>query len=163
MTDQTVAIDLLIFRERGCRFGLDAAQIKEMLRLQELDLQRDRSGSIRSFCRDGIDIPVVEMAATIGMEGSTGDEYSKLVLVDVEQSTWGFLIGEPEGIMPVAAGDIELLPALIKPMIEGSGIWGIVKGEGEMVMLIDLVEAAGKVVTQDKPGESARVGEYTAH
>lgn len=163
MADQTVAMDLLIFRERGYRLGLDAIQIEEILRVQELDLQRDISGSICSFYRDGVEVPVVEMAAYIGLERSKEDEYSKLLLVNVEQSTWGFLIGEPEDIVPVAVEDIELLPDLIKPMIKGSGIWGVVRGEGEMVVLIDLVEAVGKIITQGKPGESGRDGEYIAH
>ena len=163
MTDHSSGLDLLVFRERGHRFGLDAAQVEEMLRLQELELQRDRSDRIRSFYRDGVEIPVVEMTAVIGMERATEDEYSKLVLVNVKQSTWGFLISEPEEIVPVEVEDIELLPALIRRMVKGSGIWGVVKGEGEMVVLVDLMEAIGKVVTQGKSGEGTRDGDITAH
>ena len=142
MGNHKAAIDLLIFRVKGSRFGLDVAQIGEILRLQELELHRESAGGICFIRREGTEIPVVEMTALIGMEESVPDENAKLVLPRSAASEVGFLIGEPEEIVQVEARDIELLPPLIRPMVRGSGMWGMAKREEGLVILIDLVEAA---------------------
>ena len=146
MGNHNAAIDLLVFRVKGSRFGLDVAQIGEILRVQELELRRESAGGICGVRREETEIPVVEMAAVIGMEESTPAENAKLVLPRLAASDVGFLIGEPEEIVQVEAGDIELLPPLIRPMVRGSGMWGMAKREEELVILIDLVEAAEGIV-----------------
>lgn len=146
MASQTVAMDLLVYNEGGLRFGLDAAQIVEMLRLQDVELRREGSGGFCSVVRVGTEIPVADMAAVLGMERSAQEERAKLVLCNAAGSLVGFVIGQPEDIAPVDVEDIELLPPLIRPMVKGRGIWGVAKREGELVILIDLAEAAGRLV-----------------
>jgi chemotaxis signal transduction protein len=137
---------LLVFNERGLRFGLDAAQIVEMLRLQDVEQRRQGSGGVCSVVRVGTEIPVADMAAVLGLERSGQEERAKLVLCNAEGSLVGFVIGEPEDIVQVDAEDIELLPPLIRPMVKGRGIWGVAVRKGELVILIDLAEAAACMV-----------------
>ena len=146
MADHNAAMDLLVFREKDSRFGLDAAQIGEILRPQELELHRDSSGDIYSVYREGAEIPAVGIAAVIGMEGPVSYENAKFVVPKAVESGVGFFIGEPEEIMQVTVEEIELLPPLIRPMVRGSGMWGMVRSEGEFVIIIDLLEAAEGIV-----------------
>ena len=142
MEEHSVALDLLIFRAQDSRFGLDAAQIGEILQPADLQLWRENSGGVYRACREGVEIPVVEMAAVIGMAEPVPLEDAKLVLPRSAGSGVGFLIGQPEEMVRVEAEEIELLPALIRSMVKGSGMWGITSREEGAVILIDLEEAA---------------------
>jgi chemotaxis signal transduction protein len=145
MEEHSAALDLLIFRVKGNRFGLDAAQIGEILELSELQLHRENSTDVYRAIRDGVEIPVVEIAAVIGMAESVPLEETKLVLPRSAGSDVAFLIGEPEEMVRVETADIELLPALIRPMVKGRGVWGIAAREEGAVLLIDLAEAAESI------------------
>lgn len=147
MADHNASMDLLVFREKDGKFGLDATQIEEILRPQELKLHRRSSGDIYSVYREGIEIPAVGMAAVIGMEEPASYENAKFVVPKAVESGVGFLIGEPEEIIQVKVEEIELLPPLIRPMVRGSGMWGIVRSKGKFVIIIDLLEAAEGIVT----------------
>ena len=68
------------------------------------------------------------------------------MLCNADGSLVGFVIGEPEDIVQVDVEDIELLPPLIRPMVKGRGIWGVAIRKGELVILIDLAEAAARMV-----------------
>ena len=63
MTLNDLAVDLLVFRSGGTRFGLDAAQIAEVLRLQELEVVGDGASGARCVCGGGVEIPVVELVS----------------------------------------------------------------------------------------------------
>jgi len=135
-------LDLLIFRAKGNRFGLDAAQIGEILELSELQLHRENSAGAYRALREGVEISVIEITAAIGMAESVSLAEAKLLLPRSTELGVAFLIGEPEEMVQVEVADIELLPALIRPMVKGKGLWGIAAREEGAVLLIDLVEAA---------------------
>ena len=153
MEEHSVALDLLIFRAQDSRFGLDAAQIGEILQPADLQLWRENSGGVYRACREGVEIPVVEMAAVIGMAEPVPLEDAKLVLPRFAGPGVGFLIGEPEEIARIEAADIDLLPALIRPMVKGSGMWGIAHSQAGAVILIDLVEAAEEITVCASPSQ----------
>ena len=142
MEEHSVGLDLLIFRAGGNRFGLDAAQIREILRLSEWQLHRGNIAGMHHAFREEVEISVVEMAAVIGMAEPMPLEDAKLVLSRSAGPGVGFVIGEPEEMARIEAEDIELLPTLIRPMVKGRGMWGIVDRKEGAVILIDLVEAA---------------------
>ena len=114
-----------------------------------------------------IGIPVVEITGAIGVEGAVRRENAKLVIPKTVESEVGFFIGEPEEILQVRVEEIELLPPLIRLMVRGSGMWGIVKSEDGPVILVDLAEIARSVgreqvrsVLRKAPG-TAGVGRYS--
>ena len=139
---EALALDLLVFRAGDNRFGLDAAQIGEVVRLQELELQTGDSGPARGVYRDGREILVVEMTAVVGVTGSIPRGSAKVVLHASGGTEIGFVVGEPEEMARVDVEGIEPLPPLLRPMVRGSGMWGLARLDGGLVILIDLAEAA---------------------
>jgi len=136
------ALDLLIFRVQDSRFGLDAAQIGEILEPSELQLHRDSSSDAYRAIREGVEIPVIEITTVVGMTESVPLAEAKLLLPRFAETNVAFLIGEPEEMAQVEVADIELLPTLIRPMVKGRGVWGIAAREAGAVLLVDLVEVA---------------------
>lgn len=146
MTLNDLAVDLLVFRSGGTRFGLDAAQIAEVLRLQELEVVGDGASGARCVCGGGVEIPVVELVSPASNGELTRRQDAKLVLPRAAQPAVGFVIGDPEEMVRVEAEEIEALPPLIRSMVKGSGMWAAARCEGGLVIVIDLVEAAEAMV-----------------
>ena len=146
MTLNDLAVDLLVFRSGGTRFGLDAAQIAEVLRLQELEVVGDGASGARCVCGGGVEIPVVELVSPASNGELTRRQDAKLVLPRAAQPAVGFVIGDPEEMVRVKAEEIEALPPLIRSMVKGSGMWAAARCEGGLVIVIDLVEAAEAMI-----------------
>lgn len=148
MASNDLSMDLLVFRVGDHRFGLDAAQMGEVVRLQEVEQRTDDSGAVRGVYREGREIPVAEVTAVIGLTGSIAPESAKVVLPKPGEADIGFVIGEPEEMARVEVGGIESLPALLMPMVRGSGMWGVTRLDEGVVILIDLAEAGESVVAR---------------
>ena len=151
MAPPDLGMDLLVFRSGATRFGLDAAQIAEVLSVQELE-ETDGAGGDHCVSRGGVEIPVVELEplASGGSPANGGSvagrRDAKVVLPKAAQPMVGFVIGDPEEMTRVEVEQIEPLPPLVRSMVKGSGIWAAAKCEGGLVILIDLVEATAAAV-----------------
>ena len=141
MAPPELAMDLLVFRSGATRFGLDAAQIAEVLSVQELETPASAAGAAgQCVCRDGVEIPVVELESASA--GSMAERAAaKVVLPKAARPAVGFVIGDPEEMARVEVDQIEVLPPLVRSMVEGSGMWAAAKCADGLVILIDLVEA----------------------
>ena len=142
MPEASGVLDLLVYRDGDSRFGVDAAQINSILDPRELDLRREAGHGTFTMAREGMQIPVVDMAAAFGMGEAMAREDARLVLLRSAESGVGFLIGPVEEVVQVDADDIDLFPPLLRPMLEGSGMWGVARSQGSSVILSALLEAA---------------------
>lgn len=145
MADSGTAMDLLVFWEGDARFGLDAAQVKGILDPQKMGVKEADGRGSYTVASEGTEIQVVAMGAVLGLDGAAGPEGARLILPRSTASGVGFLIGRVEEIVQVEADDIDLFPPLVRPMVKGSGMWGVARSQGESVILIDLVEAAERI------------------
>lgn len=155
MTPRDLAMDLLVFRSGATRFGLDAAQIAEVLSLQDQEVVGDPAAGTGRVYREGVEIRVVELAAEPGGGRPSRRRDAKLVLPKAAEPTAGFAIGDPEEMLRVEARQIEALPPMIRSMVEGSGMWAAAKCEGGLVILIDLVEAGEAALRRRGPAADA--------
>lgn len=137
MSDKNVSMNVLVFTENGQRFGLDAAQIAAMVPMQGVE-QLDEGFRMPY---QGGEVSVVSLAEKIGFKRRVAHRVAKIVLPKINRAQVGFLIGDPEEMVVVTDRDIELLPDLIERTGAGAGIWGIVRHEEELIVLIDLMEA----------------------
>ena len=141
MPDQDGSMSLLIFSLNGRRFGLDTAQIAEIIDLRDVERMGEiSSGSYRIPYR-GEEVAVVALAERIGLEGRLTYTTPKVVLPRAGGVRVGFLIGDLEEVVSVPVDDIELLPELVERIGAGAGVWGIAKREEHLIILIDLMEA----------------------
>ena len=148
MAQASAVLDLLVYREGDSRFGVDAAQISGILDPRELELHREGGHGAYTMARDGMEIPVVDMGVALGTAEAMTRGDARLVLLRSAESGVGFLIGPVEEVVQVDAGDIDLFPPIMRPMIKGSGMWGVARNQGSSVILIDLVEAAEGIAPQ---------------
>ena len=141
MTNQDASLNLLIFKTNGNRFGLDAAQIGEMIEPQDVERLNETSSGRYRILYKGDEIPIVKLADRIGLKGQQTYTTPKIVIPKSDRSKIGFLIEDPETIVPVTIDDIELFPELVERVGVGPGIWGIAKRHEHLIILIDLMEA----------------------
>ena len=140
MTYQETSLDLLVFKTNGNRFGLDATQIGEMIEARDERLNETSFGRYRILYK-GEEIPIVKLAERIGLKDQLTYTTPKIVIPKSDRVKIGFLIEDPEAIVPVAIDDIELFPELVERVGAGPGIWGIAKRHEHLIILIDLMEA----------------------
>ena len=141
MTNQDASLNLLIFKTNGNRFGLDAAQIGEMIEPQDVERLNETSSGRYRILYKGDEIPIVKLADRIGLKGQQTYTTPKIVIPKSDRSKIGFLIEDPETIVSVTIDDIELIPELVERVGAGPGIWGIAKRHEHLIILIDLMEA----------------------
>ena len=141
MTNQDASLNLLILKTNGNRFGLDAAQIGEMIEPQDVERLNETSSGRYRILYKGDEIPIVKLADRIGLKGQQTYTTPKIVIPKSDRSKIGFLIEDPETIVPVTIDDIELFPELVERVGVGPGIWGIAKRHEHLIILIDLMEA----------------------
>ena len=136
-------MNLLVFSANNRRFGLDAAQIAEIKEPQDVEkLDEVFSGGYYIF-HGGEEIPVISLAERIGLEKPFVYRTPKIVVLKADGARTGFLIGDLEEVVSVSVEDIELLPELVERTGAGAGVWGIARWADHLVILIDLMEAAG--------------------
>jgi len=142
MVRPDLALELLIFRAGETRFGLDAAQIAEVVSLDEVEIARDGGDGGPRVRRGGAEVPVVGLGSMEWERARAQSRSAKLVLPKSTPPAAGFVIGDPDEMVRVEADRIEPLPPLIRDMVRGSGMWAAARCEGGLVILIDLAEAA---------------------
>ncbi len=140
MPDQDASMNLLIFSANEKRFGLDTEQIAEIIELRDEEGPNEISSGSHHISYKGEEVPVVVLAEKIGMKGPFTHTAPKIVLARTDGAQMGFLIGNLEEVVSVTADDIELLPELVERTGAGAGVWGIVKREDRLIVLIDLTE-----------------------
>ena len=141
MTHQEASLNLLVFKTNGNRFGLDAAQIGEMIEPQDVERLNETSFGRYRILYKGEEIPIVKLAERIGLKDQLMYTTPKIVIPKSDRVKIGFLIEDPEAIVPVTIDDIELFPELVERVGVGPGIWGLAKRHEHLIILIDLMEA----------------------
>ena len=140
------SLDLLVFAAAGARFGLDAAQIEELRAAPQADPVTGEPPAGLFVRRADRDVPVVELADVLGMGRPVPPGTGKLALARSAEPAVCFHIGDPEEMVRVPADKIFMLPPLIEAMVRGRGMWGLALHDEQLVILVDLEEAAARAL-----------------
>jgi purine-binding chemotaxis protein CheW len=152
-------ITCLTFTLGGERFGVDVAQVKEVLDIIPIT-RVPRSGP---FMRGVINlrgtvIPVMDVAGKLGMPRGEGKENPCIIVVEMEQegekTAAGLLADAVQEVLEIDPGQIEPPPALGMPL-DRRFIRGLAKREGTLLVLLDLdqVFSGDEVRVADAKGE----------
>ncbi|MFZ2197290.1 MAG: chemotaxis protein CheW [Thermodesulfovibrionales bacterium] len=116
-------IEILIFSVMGVKLGVDTAQVKAILEMEQasdMDLPLLNMHDLIKICLE----PVVYKSP-------------KVLLINHDPSPFGVLVDRLEEIEAVQLDRIQLMPVLIEKCTGTKAIWGsVVDGEG-VILLID--------------------------
>ncbi|MFH1416166.1 MAG: chemotaxis protein CheW [Elusimicrobiota bacterium] len=132
-------LEVLIFSVGGQNFGVDAADVIEVLRYKGTDIYPEKT----DFSDTGIDfrdarIPIIDISRRLEMERAYSDEDRSIIVFNIEDSALSFDVDSVVEFVQVTVEDIESIPDFIKNRMKLDFIWSVGKIRGELVFFLDL-------------------------
>ncbi len=121
-TSGVVRLNLLLFTVGGVCFAVDAEQVDGMS-----GYQTGESGNLLWF----------HELLGFGYRDVTYREPAVLAIKTVESGSCRVIIDNMEDIAEYSVSDIVPLPALLEPFAVRNGIWGVLKRDSVLTLLVD--------------------------
>lgn len=107
-------VELACLEVRGQIFGVDVAQIREIVRAQALTPLPNAPLLIEGVIDlRGTIVPVVDLGRALGAEPIDGDSHARIAIVEVDGLVFGLRAGGASDVLAVPASDIQAPPALV--------------------------------------------------
>lgn len=146
-------IQLVVFRLAGEEFGLDIAQVREIIRMQGITPMPQAPEFIEGVINlRGQIIGVMDLAKRFGLKSQTKTEKSRIVVVEIKENTVGLIVDEVPEVLRISEGQIDPTPSVIESQVHSEFIRGVGKLEDRLLILL----AAEKILSQE---EAKRVSE----
>jgi len=122
-------------------FGADIMDVKEIIRVPDITKIPNAPNYIEGACNlRGNVLPIIDGRTRLHLERKPKDEYSRILVIDVDGKATGVLVDKVSEVMRVNTVDIEEPPQIIKN-IDSDYLNGVVKLDNgnRLVMLLDIV------------------------
>lgn len=134
---------LVTFQLGEDEFGADIMDVKEIIRVPDTTKVPNTPNYIEGACNlRGNVLPILDGRTRFNLERKTKDEYSRVLVIDVNGKATGVVVDKVSEVIRVNTGDIEETPQIMKG-VDSDYLNGVVKLESgnRLVMLLDLVRA----------------------
>jgi purine-binding chemotaxis protein CheW len=143
-------IQLVIFCLGREEFGMDIAQVKEIIRMQNVTPMPRSPQFIEGIINlRGQIIAVMDMAQRFGMESSKRTDKARIVVVEVQGNTVGVVVDEVPEVLRISLDDIAEAPEMIETQVHADFIKGVGKLENRLIVLLN----ADKILSQEESKE----------
>lgn len=132
-------LQLVVFQLNGQEFGIDVRSIGGILRAKKL--KKSRVPSMPSYV-DGIaDLRgkiayIINLRKRFGMENRLVDDNTKIIMIDINRETVGFMVDEVTDILTLSTENIVKTPDFLTE-IDVKQIKGIGKVADRIIILLD--------------------------
>jgi purine-binding chemotaxis protein CheW len=133
----TELLQLVSFQVGPEEFGVDILRVQEIIRQQDITHVPNLPGFVEGVINlRGKVIPVIGLRSCFGLEGHSADKNSRIVVVEVNGATLGFVVDAVSEVLRIPRNTVEPLPAVGK--LEREYITGIGKLDARMLLLLDV-------------------------
>jgi purine-binding chemotaxis protein CheW len=130
---------LVCFRIGRETFGVDIFAVREIVKAQEITAVPGTADYVLGIINlRGKIISVVDLAQRLGLGMATVDRASRILVVDLDGFTVGFLVDAATEVMKLAADSIDPAPEELKQSIHDDYLEGVGKLEDRLVIILDL-------------------------
>ncbi len=133
-------------------FGADIMDVKEIIRVPDITKVPNAPVFVEGACNlRGNVLPVIDGRTRFNLERKTKDEYSRVLVIDVDGKATGIVVDKVSEVMRVNTTDIEEPPQIVKN-IDSDYLNGVVKLDNgnRLIMLLDVVSALNVNTTGSK-------------
>ena len=126
-------------------FGVDIMDVKEIIRVPDITKVPSAPSYVEGACNlRGNVLPIIDGRTRFNLDRKEKDEYSRVLVIDVDGKATGVVVDKVMEVMSVSIGDIEEPPQIVRNM-ESDYLNGVVKLDNgnRLVMLLDVVGALG--------------------
>jgi purine-binding chemotaxis protein CheW len=133
----TDLLQLVSFHVGEEEFGLDILRVQEIIRTQQLTRVPNLPDYIDGVINlRGKVIPVIALRRRLGLDNTTADKRTRIVVVDVHGQTLGFVVDSVSEVLRIHTETVEPTPRLGR--VERDYISGVGKLDSRLLLLLDL-------------------------
>lgn len=156
-------IDLTSLHERQivtfllgqAEFGADIMDVKEIIRVPDITQVPNAPEYVEGACNlRGDVLPVIDGRTRFNIEKKSIDNYSRVLVVDVEGKATGVIVDKVSEVMKVSTLNIEEPPNILKN-VNANYLNGVVKLNNgrRLIMLLDVVKALKAATDQQEEND----------
>jgi purine-binding chemotaxis protein CheW len=148
---------LVCFRIGRETFGVDIFSVREIVRVREITKVPGAPGFVLGVINlRGRIISVVDLGRHLGLAPSEIGPASRILVVQLDEATVGFLVDAATAVLKVPGDAIEPPPELMGD-VHSDSIQGVAKLEGRLAILLNLQ----RVLTRGQEAAAAAHGSTT--
>ncbi|RMD50306.1 MAG: chemotaxis protein CheW [Ignavibacteria bacterium] len=142
-------LQLVSFKIGKEEFGVDILKVQEIIRMMKITKVPNAPEYVDGVVNlRGKVIPVVDLRKRLGMELKERDKNTRIVVVELENKTIGFIVDEVNEVLRIPRGITEAPPKMVSG-IDSEYITAVGKLEDRLLILLDLE----KVFTNEEHSE----------
>ena len=131
-------LQLVSFKIGKEEFGVDILRVQEINRMMMLTKVPNTPDYIEGVINlRGRIIPVINLRTRLGLPFKEYDENTRIIVVEVEENTVGFIVDEVNEVLRIPQSIIEPPPAIVGG-VNSNFITAIAKLDNSLLILLDL-------------------------
>ncbi|AKB80563.1 Positive regulator of CheA protein activity (CheW) [Methanosarcina horonobensis HB-1 = JCM 15518] len=139
------SFQLVVFELSGEEFGVDIMQVSEIMPLSKITRVPQAPECVRGLINlRGKIIVVIDLNRRLGFNSRENDSLSRIIIVEVRDTTIGMLVNSVSGILKLSLSSIEPTPDMIKSKINSKYFNGVGKIGGRLLILLNLARVLGE-------------------
>lgn len=140
---------ILLFKLNDKDFGLDVSCVREILLPQEIYPVPKAPEFIEGVINArGHMIAVMDLRKKLCLKDVQSHPHMRIIICHVRRFIVGVLVDDVLEVIPVSQGAVMPAPGILNIQMDNSAVWGIVRDEQKVVMLLDLEKVLTSEETQ---------------
>lgn len=138
-------IETLAVRLANEEYLVPIDQVREVLRLREttpVPHAPEHAPGVISLRGDML--PVIDLAKRLGIQAGARDEKSRIVVVGIDDEDAGLIVDRVSGVVRFPADALGPAPETVDKGGGAEYLKGIIRKEGKLYILLDIVKVAGR-------------------
>ena len=130
---------ILLFKLNDNDFGLDVSCVREILLPQEIHTIPKAPEFIEGMINvRGHMIAVVDLRKKLCLKGVQSHPHMRIMVCHVRRFIVGILVDGVCDVIPISEGGIMPVTGILNVHMDRSAVWGIIRDEQKVIMLLDL-------------------------
>jgi purine-binding chemotaxis protein CheW len=130
---------LVVFKIGNEEFGVDIAQVREIVRLIEITYMPKAPEFIEGVVNlRGQIVAIIDLAKRLGIPSRPRGDVTRIIVVEIGENTVGMIVDSVSEVLRLSSEDIEEVPGLIETEVPEHYIRGVGKLPDRLLVLIDL-------------------------
>lgn len=130
---------LVVFNIGEEEFGVDIAQVREIVRLIQITYLPKAPTFIEGVVNlRGQVIAIIDLAKRLGISSRPRSESTRIIVVEISENTVGMIVDSVSEVLRIAADQVEEVPSLIDTEVPEHYIRGVGKLKDRLLVLLDL-------------------------
>ena len=142
---------LVVFKIGDEEFGVDIAQVREIVRLLEITYMPKAPSFIEGVVNlRGQIVAIIDLAKRLGIPSRPRGDTTRVIVIEIGENTVGMIVDSVSEVLRLSSENMEEVPTLIETEVPEHYIRGVGKLKDRLLVLLDL----NRVLTSE---EVARV------